>query len=76
MQKIFFHMTVKNIFGHLKKHAATTATACIVAGVLVFAASFVLHTKSNILLFAGLLCIVVGTAGYVWALRQVNPRRE
>ncbi len=66
-------MNKKDLVTPLKKHANTVAAICIVAGVLLFTASFALQVKSNILLFAGLLCVVVGTAGYVWSLRLVNP---
>ena len=42
----------------------------IVLGVLMLAASFVFGIKNNILLFAGLLFIVAGTAGIVYSLKQ------
>ncbi len=67
-------MNRKDLAKTLKKHANTAAMVCIVAGVLLFTASFALQVKNNILLFAGLLCVVAGTAGYAWSIRLVNPR--
>ncbi len=69
-------MNRKHLTKTLKKHADTAAIICIVAGVLLFAASFTLHIKNNILLFAALLCVVAGTAGYVWSLSQTNRHWE
>lgn len=42
----------------------------IVLGVLLLASTFVFNLKSNTLLFAGLLFIVLGTAGYVYSLKK------
>ena len=44
--------------------------AFVVLGVIVFAVSFLLNIKNNILLFAGLFFVVAGTAGYVYSLRR------
>ena len=42
----------------------------IVLGVLMLASSYIWNIKNNILLFAGLLFIVLGTIGYVYSIKQ------
>ncbi|HIZ69467.1 MAG TPA: hypothetical protein H9966_06270 [Candidatus Prevotella avicola] len=44
----------------------------VVLGVLTFLADHLLSPQTNILLFAGLLLVMAGIAGYAWHIRRAS----
>ena len=60
----------KNHFKQLLPALLSMDMTFIVLGVLMLASSYIWNIKNNILLFAGLLFIVLGTIGYVYSIKQ------
>lgn len=60
----------KNHFKQLLPALLSMGMTFIVLGVLMLASSYIWNIKNNILLFAGLLFIVLGTIGYVYSIKQ------
>ena len=56
----------------MKKYVKYLGLPLVYAGVLLLAISYVVRTTSNLLLFAGLGCIVAGIIGYVYAVRHTS----
>ena len=55
----------------LFKYVTVTAGICmVVLGVLLLAFSFVAQISTNILLYAGLLFVIAGIAGYIYGFKQ------
>ena len=49
---------------------ASMGMTAVVLGVILLTTSFAFNIKNNILLFAGLIFVIVGTIGYVYSLKQ------